>query len=55
MAREIRQLDYFGYYSDWQLFIERLELYLDANEITEEKRKAIPLTSINDKAYDIFT
>ena len=40
---------------DWQSYVERLELFFTANEITdEEKRKAILLTSCRIECYGLF-
>lgn len=52
MSTLIGQMPYFcPGFSDWQVFTERLEQYLEANEIPAEKRKALLLTSIDEIVY----
>lgn len=37
--------------SDWQVYTERLEQFFDVNDIAEDKKKALLLTSIGEDTY----
>lgn len=38
-------------FSDWNVFCERLEQFFEINDVAEEKKKAILITSIDDNVY----
>lgn len=38
-------------FDDWQVFTERLEQFFEINDVVEEKKKAILITSIGDDIY----
>lgn len=38
-------------YDDWQVFTERLEQFFEINDVVEDKKKAILITSIGDDIY----
>lgn len=40
-----------NYGDDWQVFTERLEQFFEINDVAEEKKRAILLTSISDDVY----
>lgn len=40
-----------GEYDDWLVFTERLEQFFEINDVVEEKKKAILITSISDQIY----
>lgn len=42
---------YNGDFDDWQVFLERLEQFFEINDVVEEKKKAILITSVNDQVY----
>ncbi|KMQ83342.1 enzymatic poly [Lasius niger] len=52
MAESKRKLDFEAGQDNWETFVERLELYFLANEITDElKRRAILLTKVSTSTY----
>lgn len=42
---------FYSYSDDWQVFTERLEQFFEINDVAEEKKRAILLTSISDDVY----
>lgn len=42
---------FYGEYDDWLVFTEPLEQFFDINNVIEEKKKAILITSISDQIY----
>jgi len=55
MAESKIKLDFEAGQDDWETFVERLELYFLANEITDElKRKAILLTKVSANTYTLI-
>lgn len=47
----IGEIPKFCTYDDWQVFTERLEQFFEINDVAEEKKRAILLTSISDDVY----
>ena len=37
--------------SDWQVYVERLEQFFEVNDIAEDKKKALLLTSVGEDTY----
>lgn len=42
---------FYSAHDDWQVFTERLEQFFEINDVVEEKKRAILLTSISDDVY----
>lgn len=42
---------FYSAHDDWQVFTERLEQFFEINDVAEEKKRAILLTSISDDVY----
>lgn len=42
---------FYSQHDDWQVFTERLEQFFEMNDLAEEKKKAILITSISDDIY----
>ena len=56
-SNTVGQMEHFDYESgdDWPTYVERLEQYLTANSVTEEKKKvAVLITVMGAKAYGLL-
>lgn len=45
---------FYSQHDDWQVFTERLEQFFEINDVAEEKKKAILITSISDDVYKLL-
>lgn len=45
---------FYSQHDDWQVFTERLEQFFEINDVAEDKKRAILITSISDDVYKLL-
>lgn len=45
---------FYSAHDDWQVFTERLEQFFEINDVAEDKKRAILITSISDDVYKLL-